>query len=95
MILNAYNDDYGNVERLTADELRHILDLIDEYMNGIPYVLCEIRRDNINDLHGRIDVAVRYINEKNHIVEQKLLILDDAIIDGKTFHKRFSEWYGN
>ena len=73
--------------------IKHSIDAV--YMNGIPYVLCEIRRGNINDLHGRIDVAVRYINEKNHIVEQKLLILDDVIIDGKTFHKRFSEWYGN
>ena len=93
MILVAKQDVYGNVEHLTSDKMRRILDLIDGYMKQIPYTIHEIRQDNINDPHGRIDIEVRYVNEKNTLIQQKLLILNDELIDGKTFHERHNEWY--
>ena len=92
MILRADTDNFGRIENFTADQLRHILNLIDGYMT-VPYTIHEIRQDDIKDPHGRIDIEVRFMNEKNHLIQQKLLILDDELIDGKTFHKRFKEWY--
>lgn len=94
MILKASQDIFGNVEFFTADKFRHILDLIDGYMNGKEYTIHEIRQDDVNDRLGRIDIEIRFNNEKGDLIQQKLLILNDELIDGKTFHKRHREWYG-
>ena len=93
MILKAGQDIYGNVEQFTARQFRHILDLIDGYMGDVPYTIREIRQDDINDTHGRIDVEIRFRDENGSLIQQKLLILDDELIDGKTFHERYKEWY--
>ena len=93
MIFKADKDECGNVEQFTADKLRRILDLIDEYMKNVPYIIHEIRQDNVADKHGRIDIEIRYVNKANCVIQQKLLILDDELIDGKEFHRRFKEWY--
>lgn len=93
MILKANIDEYGNIEQFTSEKLRHILDLIDGYMDGTPYTIHEIRQDNVKDAHRRIDIEIRFTDEKNYLIQQKLLILNDELIDGKTFHKRCKEWY--
>lgn len=93
MILKAGYDEFGNIEHFTSDKLRHILDLIDGYMNKTPYTIHEIRQDDVKETHGRIDIEVRYVDKKNQLIQQKLLILNDELIDGDTFHKRFKEWY--
>jgi len=87
MQLIAEYDLHGNREHLTSSDLRRILDLIDGYMS-IPYQIKEIWRDDVNDKNGRIDIEVEYIDNKKHLIRQKLLILNDELIDGKTFHKR-------
>lgn len=94
MILKASQDIFGNIEHFTADKLRHILDLIDGYMKDKPYTIHEIWQDDVNDPHGRIDIEIRYNDEKDFLIQQKLLILNDELIDGKTFHTRRKEWYG-
>ena len=92
MILHAGHDIYGNLEHFTANKFRHILDLIDGYMK-VPYSIYEIRQDDINDPHGRIDIEVRFSDQNNNLIQQKLLILNDELIDGENFHKRYKEWY--
>jgi len=93
MILKASKDIFGNVEFFTADKFRHILDLIDEYMKDEPYTIHEIRQDDIKDKLGRIDIEIRFTDDNGNLIQQKLLILNDELIDGVTFHKRYNEWY--
>lgn len=93
MFLKAGKDIYGNIEQFTSSKLRRILDLIDGYMKDIPYSINEIRQDYVKDKNGRIDIEIRYVDEKNCLVQQKLLILNDELIDGEIFHKRYKEWY--
>ena len=92
MFLKADSDIYGNIERFTSSDFRHILDLIDGYRKA-PYNICEIRRDDIYDQHGRIDIEIEYIDENGHWIRQKLLILNGELIDGTAFHERHDEWY--
>lgn len=92
MFLKADSDIYGNIERFTSSDFRHILDLIDGYRKA-PYNICEIRRDDVHDQHGRIDIEIEYIGENGHWIRQKLLILNGELIDGKAFHERHDEWY--
>lgn len=91
MLLRA-EDSFGRINSMAPCKLRHILDLIDGYMK-VPYVINEIRQDDINDKNGRIDIEVRFLDENKNPIQQKLLILNDELIDGETFHKRFKEWY--
>lgn len=93
MILKATHDIFGNVEHFTSDKFRVILDLLDGFMKGKPYNIKEIRIDDINDPVERVDVEIVTTNEKNQLYQQKLLILNDEVIDGLTFHKRYHEWY--
>lgn len=87
-------DIFNNYEALTSNKIRHILDLLDNYIK-IPYTICEIRQENFNDKNNRIDVEIEYEDYLNHNcrIRQKLLIFKDEVIDGLTFHKRFHEWY--
>ena len=91
MFLKADRDIYDNIERVTASYLRHILDLIDGYRQK-PYNICEIRRDDVHDKNGRVDIEIEYIDD-NRQIRQKLLILNDELIDGAAFHARYEEWY--
>lgn len=86
-------DSYGNLEQITSKSIRHILDLLDDYMEGKPYFIHEVRREDVNDKNNRIDIEISYQGENGLPVRQKLLILKDEVIDGATFHKRYSEWY--
>ena len=95
MIIKATQDIFGHIEFFTADDFRHIFDLIDGYMKGTPYTIQEIEQDDITDRLGRIDIQIRYNNEQGYLMEKKLLILNDELIDGKTFHERYDEWYGH
>ena len=90
MFIKADFDSFGNIESFTSDKFRHILDLLDGYMK-VPYIIHEIRQDDIKDPHGRIDIEIRFNNENGILIQQKLLILDDIVIDGKKFHDRFHE----
>lgn len=92
MYIKADYDLYGNKEYFTSIDFRHILDLIDGYTKT-PYRICEIRRDDINDTNGRIDIEIEYIDSNGRLIHQKLLILKDELIDGDAFHKRHDEWY--
>lgn len=92
MYINADYDLYGNAERLTSDDFRRILDLIDGYMK-VPYRIVKIWRDDTKDPNRRIDIEVEYADQNGRLVVQKLLILKDELIDGLTFHKRYREWY--
>ena len=94
MIIKANQDIFGNLEQFTSNDFRHIFDLIDGYMKDKPYTIHEIWQDDIKDPHGRIDIEIRFVDEKGHLIQQKLLILNDELIDGKTFHERHDEWYG-
>ena len=93
MILRAGQDDFGNIEHFTSNNLRRILDLIDGYMKDVPYTISEIRQDDVNDKYGRVDIEIRYVNKNHQSIQQKLLILNGELIDGEMFHKRFHEWY--
>lgn len=90
MFLKADRDLYGNSEHLTSDDFRHILDLVDNYKKS-PYAIREIRRDDVKDPHGRIDIEILYINENKDLICQKLLILDGELLDGEMFHKKWRE----
>ena len=92
MFLKAGKDIYGNREEFTSDKLRRILNLIDGYMKDIPYTIHEIRQDDTKDKNGRVDIEIRYVDKKNCLVQQKLLILNDELVDGETFHNRYKEW---
>lgn len=92
MILKVDQENLKKVGFSSPDELSHIIDLIDAYME-IPYTIYELRRDDINDPHGRVDIEIRFVDEKNCPIQQKLLILDDEVVDGMAFHKRYKEWY--
>lgn len=93
MFLTAYEDAYGNVSRFSLSDFRKILDLLDAYMRT-SYNILTIRQDNVKDPNGRIDIEVEYVDTASkHLIHQKLLILNNEVIDGKTFHKRYSEWY--
>lgn len=88
-------DDFGKVVEITSNDIRHLMDLLDGYMGDKPYHICEFWRSDVNEKNGRIDVEIGYIGEKGLPIRQKLLILNDEVIDGKTFHKRHDEWYGD
>ena len=92
MFVKATCDLYGKTEYFTASDFRHIMDLMDGYVKT-GYRICEIRRDDIDDKNGRIDIEVEYLDSKGHLIHQKLLILNDELIDGKMFHERHDEWY--
>ena len=92
MFLKADYDIYGNKECLTSNDLRQVLDLIDKYMS-LPYNICEIRRDDVNDKHGRYDIEIEYRDTNNHPIRRKLLILNGELINGAMFHARHNEWY--
>lgn len=93
MFFVAGQDIYGRREHVKPADVRRILDLIDGYMNT-DYEICEIRRDDSIDKNGRIDIEVQYVNKDGATIRQKLLILNDEIIDGLTFHARYKEWFG-
>ena len=92
MFIKASSDLYGKTEYFTASDFRHMLYLIDGYVKT-GYRICEIRRADIDDKNGRIDIEVEYLDSKGHLIHQKLLILNDELIDGKMFHERHDEWY--
>ena len=92
MYLNADYDSYGHAVRLTSADFRRILDLIDGYIE-IPYRIVRMWRDDVKDKNGRVDIEIEYANDEGHLVCQKLLILNDELIDGKSFHERYDEWY--
>lgn len=94
MIFTAGSDIYGNPETVTSGYLSSILYLLDRYM-GRPYAIREIRRDDVEDPNGRVDIEVEYLDENSRMIRQKLLILNGEVIDGLTFHKRYKEWYGD
>lgn len=92
MQLIAGHDSFGNRENFTSDQMRHILDLIDGYMK-VPYTIHDIYIDNVFDKHGRVDITVEFYDQNSMLVQQKLLILDDELIDGPEFHRRYKTWY--
>lgn len=93
MTFNAELDNFGNPESFTSDKLRKILDLLDNYMKGKPYTIVEMWQDNVKDINDRIDVSIKFENNKGLPIRQKLLILKGELVDGETFHKRYKEWY--
>lgn len=95
MILKADRDTFGNIENMTSTALRNILDLLDCYMDGKDYTIQEIRIDDVNDPHGRVDIEIRTTDSRKCLYQQKLLILNNEVIDGITFHERYREWYKN
>ncbi len=88
-------DDFGKVVEITSNDIRHLMDLLDGYMGDKPYHICEFWRSDVNEKNGRIDVEIGYIGDKGIPIRQKLLILNDEVIDGKAFHERHDEWYGD
>lgn len=93
MTFNAELDNFGNPEAFTSDKIRKILDLLDNYMGNKPYTIVEMWQDNVKDANDRIDVSIKFENDKGFPIRQKLLILKGELIDGVTFHKRYKEWY--
>lgn len=93
MEFKARTDAFGNPENVTSADLHSILYLLDNYRKGKPYAIKEMWRDDVKDPNGRIDVEIMYEGEDGKMYEQKLLILKGEVIDGLTFHERYSEWY--
>lgn len=91
MVFTAGKDTFGQLEHWDSKKVRNVLDLLDKYFGEKPYEIMEIRQDNVNDPYGRIDVEV--VSSQGTFFWQKLLILNNEVIDGKTFHKRYHEWY--
>lgn len=85
------------LNRWTLDTVLYITQLIDEWCKtkGLKDVTLQRVEDNTYDdpANKRIDVEICYTNAKGFLVQQKLLILKGEVIDGETFHKRFSEFY--
>ena len=44
--------------------------------------------------NNRIDITIRYNDDKGFYCSRKLLMLKGEIVDGVEFHKRFEEFYG-
>ena len=45
------------------------------------------------DNNDRVDIEIRYLNECNQLIMQKLFIMKGELIDGTEFHKRRREFY--
>ncbi len=55
--------------------------------------LCTIEDSTWEDkTNMRYDIEIRY-NSRGHLIQQKLLMLKGEILDGKSFHERFEEFY--
>lgn len=93
MELRARRDLFGNPTFFTAEKFRNILDLLDNYMKGTRYAIAEMWENDIKDPNGRIDIEILFENPEHQMIQQKLLVLNGELIDGKTFHARYNEWY--
>ena len=57
-------------------------------------VLCEVENSVWTDpKNQRYDVVIQYVSDEDKRIRQKLLILKGEVIDGKTFHERYHEFY--
>ena len=74
-------DAYGKSDIITGNHIRHIIDLLDNYMGETEYSVYRAWKDDVNDEHGRIDIEIRYLNKDGVLIQQKLLILNDELID--------------
>ena len=85
------------LNRWTVDKVDEIVTLVRQYTethNIECAELCSVDDNTWSDQKNkRYDVWIRYYKE-GHFWEQKLLILKGQILDGKEFHKRYSEFYG-
>ncbi len=79
------------------DKVAEIINKVKDYCDkkGIKASLYEVEDQSSNpgEKNERFDVEIRYFNEKNILIQQKLLILNGEVVDGKEFHKRFNEFY--
>ena len=46
-----------------------------------------------SDPNNRIDIEIRYTDEKGKLMQQKLLMLKGEILDATEFHERRKEFY--
>lgn len=94
MYLNG-RDAYGRESFLTSAKLKEILGKIDDFLFGKKYFIREIRQDDTNSALQRYDIEVIIEEQDGKLWWQKLLLLNGEVVDGKTFHRRYKEWYGN
>lgn len=88
---------FGPNELLLKD-ITDVLQKVQEYVIKKGFkdpVLCSFEDARWEDpANQRFDIVIEYIDDDTcHRVRQKLLILKGEVIDGNTFHKRFSEFY--
>lgn len=88
-------EDYLN--RWSLDKVVEIVTKLQAYVNekGVKNVMLH----EVEDLtwsdpeNQRYNIEIRYINERNNLMQQHLIMLKGEILDGNEFHKRRDEFY--
>ncbi len=79
------------------DKIKSIVDLLSDYAesHGLKDVVLVSVEDSTwsDSANQRYDIYVEYPSESGQPVQQKLLILKGEVIDGRTLHERFEEFY--
>ena len=89
-----FNEPYNRWDlRILANVVRKVEIYCD--VHGIEHVeLHKVEDCRWSDPENqRFNIDIRYPNDKGILIEQRLLMLKDEIIDGKEFHKRRDEFY--
>ena len=92
-IFRNFNEPYNTWSLKT---IAHVVSKVEAWCDkkGLMNVeLHEVEDNTWSDTKNqRFDIVIRYM-ENNHLIEQKLLMLKDEVIDGEEFHKRHDEFY--
>lgn len=85
------------VKGWSVEKIAEIAGLVDAWCKakGINDAVLETVEDNTwsDTRNKRMDIEIRYPGKTGWPIRQKLLILNGEVIDGKTFHERFDEFY--
>ena len=85
------------LNRWTVDVVAEIATKVKSYCSkrGIKDAELHSVEDNTwsDARNQRFDIEIRYVDARNHLIQQKLLMLNGEVLDGKEFHKRFREFY--
>ena len=85
-----------NDNRWNCNVLNDIITKTERYITEMGYSeaeLVSIEDNSWEDKENcRYDIEIQFMSGKR-LVRQKLLLLKGELLDGKTFHKRFGEFY--
>lgn len=93
-IFRNLNDPYNRWDlRILSNVVRKVEAYCDKHDIG-NVELHEVEDNRWEDPENqRFDIVIRYPDKNGTLIEQKLLMLKDEVIDGEEFHKRYSEFY--